>query len=79
MEVELYGYQIDNNNFGCNGLFSLGSPSPILIGDKIYEFLYFKSGSGFWDDVFYKGINCDNKWLSIDEIRNATRLVKHKH
>lgn len=67
-------YKLIHDKYACNGLFMLGDQPPLLIGENIYKFKYFETGSGQFDPVFYEGVNCEDRWLTIDEIRNAVRL-----
>lgn len=67
-------YKLIHDKYACNGLFMLGEPPMLLLGDNIYKFKYFNTGGGQFDPVFYTGVNCEDRWLTVEEIRSATRL-----
>lgn len=69
-------YKLVHDKYACNGLYTFGNPPPLLIGDHIYRFKYFKTCGGQFDPVFYTGINCEDRWLTLEEIRSATRLCE---
>jgi hypothetical protein len=71
-----YKYKITNDKSFCNGINSFGTPNPIMIENNIYEFKYFKTGGNMFEQVFYSGVNCEDRWISINEIRNAVPLVR---